>query len=201
MFIDYQFFFAFLVFALVSSITPGPNNVMLLSSGVNFGFRRSIPHLLGVTFGFSAMIFIVGLGLGEVFAKYPMLFTILRYASGVYLLYLAWQIARTKSISEDESKQPISFWQAVAFQWINPKAWVMGIAAITTYASKEHFFISIAAISIIFIFFVAPSGFLWNTFGNWFRRYLLHPLHLRIFNISMAILLVLSLYPLLQEIR
>lgn len=201
MFADYHFFIAFLVFALVSSVTPGPNNVMLLASGVNFGFRRSIPHMLGVTLGFSAMVLIVGFGLGEVFTKYQVLYKILRYVSAVYLLYLAWQISCSKSFSEDGNleKKPIGFWQAVAFQWVNPKAWVMGVAAITTYASKENFFMSVVAISILFIFFVAPSGCLWTTFGNWFRRYLHHPLHFRIFNITMAILLVLSLYPLVAE--
>lgn len=126
---------AFALFALVTSITPGPNNTMLLASGVNFGFNRSIPHILGISCGFFVLVLAVGLGLGAVFEAYPVLYSVLRYVGAAYLLYLAWKIARSGPMSETEQGQgkPISYWGAAAFQWVNPKAWVMAVGAISTY--------------------------------------------------------------------
>jgi len=104
------------LFALVSSITPGPNNVMLASSGLNFGFRRSVPHLLGVNLGFTLMIFLVGVGLGSVFQQTPVLYTVLKYAGAAYLLYLAWKIANSGPLDEGEARgKPFTFLQAAAF--------------------------------------------------------------------------------------
>jgi threonine/homoserine/homoserine lactone efflux protein len=190
--------FAFLLFAWVNSITPGPNNIMLLSSGLNFGFRRTIPHLLGICIGFSFMVLAVGLGLGELFKRYTWLYNVLRYLAAAYLFYLAWRIARSGPVEiGDENKKPISFLQAVAFQWVNPKAWMMAIVAITTYASQESYLVHVVIISVLFIFSVAPCGMIWIAFGNWLRS-CLNKVYLRIFNISMAVLLILSLYPLLK---
>lgn len=198
--IPYDLLIAFFMFALVSSITPGPNNVMLLASGVNFGFRRSIPHMLGITLGFSLMVLVMGVGLGEVFIKYPIAYEVLRYVSAIYLLYLAWRIVRSGPIDNaSAAKKPITFLQAAAFQWVNPKAWVMAIVAVTAYAPRTDFFINVAVLAILYCFFVGPSSMLWTSFGNWFRRYLSSPKHLLIFNITMALLLVASLYPLFME--
>jgi threonine/homoserine/homoserine lactone efflux protein len=122
---------AFILFAFVSSITPGPNNTMLLSSGVNFGFNRTIPHMLGISCGFALMVLAVGFGLGAVFKAYPILYTVLRYAGAAYLLYLAYKIA-TSGPAEDgdqSNTRPMSYLSAAAFQWVNPKAWVMAIGA------------------------------------------------------------------------
>ena len=111
------------MFALVSSITPGPNNVMLAASGLNFGFRRSMPHLLGVNLGFTLMIFLVGVGLGSVFQQVPQLYTVLKYVGAAYLLYLAWKIANSGGMEDGAvSGKPMTFLQAAAFQWVNPKA-------------------------------------------------------------------------------
>lgn len=197
---SYHVLIAFLMFALVSSITPGPNNTMLLISGVNFGFRRTIPHIFGVTLGFTFMVLMVGLGLGRIFETWPILYTILRYVCAAYLIYLAWQIARSGGFDvEGKNKQPISFLKAALFQWANPKAWVMSIASVTTYAAKENFFIDVVLIAGLYIFFVAFSGGVWTAFGNGCRRFLSQALYLQIFNIVMAIMLVLSLYPLFEN--
>jgi threonine/homoserine/homoserine lactone efflux protein len=192
---------AFAVFALVTSITPGPNNIMLLTSGVNFGFKRTILHIMGVTLGFSVMVFLVGLGLGAVFEQYPILYTILCYVSAAYLIYLAWQIMHSGPVADNTTaKKPMTFLQAAAFQWVNPKAWIMAIAAITTYVPKEGYIINALIISLLFSVFVAPSGCVWTMFGTWLRRFLNQPLHLRIFNGIMATLLLLSLYPLFVDL-
>lgn len=189
---------AFLIFALVSSITPGPNNTMLLISGVNFGFRRSLPHMAGVTIGFAILVAVAGMGLGEVFIKWPVLYTALRYLGAIYLIYLAWQILRSGQLQIKEGNgKPISFFQATAFQWVNPKAWVMSIIAVTTYVPAEHFFLNLIVLISVFIIFVFFSGAAWTLFGNWIQRFLHHPRYLRLFNLAMAILLMLSLYPLL----
>lgn len=194
---------AFTLFALVSSITPGPNNIMLLASGVNFGLRRTIPHMLGVTLGFSFMTLLTGMGLARAFVTYPILYTILCYVSAAYLIYLAWRIARSGPIANNEivtQKKPLTFLQAAAFQWVNPKAWIMGVAAITTYASPGNLAVNVFIISCLFILFVAPSGLIWILFGSGLRHFLNQPLHLRIFNITMACLLLLSIYPLFVDI-
>ena len=122
-------FIAFVVFAVVMFFTPGPNNVMLLSSGLTFGFRRTLPHVAGVTFGFAFMIGAVGLGLGTVFIAYPVLQTILKYAGVAYLIYLAAVIAMSKPVEPDQQKGrgPMTFWGAAMFQWVNAKGWVMVI--------------------------------------------------------------------------
>ena len=128
------------LFALVSSITPGPNNVMLATSGLNFGFRRTIPHLLGVSIGFTLMVFLVGVGLGSVFQQVPALYTVLKYAGAAYLLYLAWKIANAGEMKDGVSRaRPMTFLQAAAFQWVNPKAWVMAVGIIATYTPPSFF--------------------------------------------------------------
>ena len=141
---------AFVLFAFVSSITPGPNNTMLLASGVNFGVRRTIPHALGVSIGFMVMVLGVGLGLGEVFKVYPLAYTVLRYAGAAYLLYLAWKIANSgpMSATDPQSRKPLGFWGAAAFQWVNPKAWVMAVGAITTYTPAQGYLFNVIVISI-----------------------------------------------------
>jgi threonine/homoserine/homoserine lactone efflux protein len=188
---------AFLIFAFVSSITPGPNNTMLLISGVNFGFRRSLPHILGVTIGFAILVAVASLGLGGLFIRWPVLYSVLRYTCAAYLMFLAWKILRSTQVHvKDEAKKPISFLQAAAFQWANPKAWVMSIIAVTTYVPPQHFFINIVFLISTLIVFVFFSGGVWTLFGNWIQRFLHRSYYLKIFNITMAVLLIFSLYPL-----
>lgn len=191
----------FALFALVTSITPGPNNTMLLASGVNFGFNRTIPHMLGITCGFFSLVLAVGLGLGAVFQTYPLLYTVLRYVGAAYLLYLAWKIAHSGPVSEKQSAEntPISYWGAAAFQWVNPKAWIMAIGAISTYTPLQGYFFNVVVIAAVFALINLPSVSLWVVCGSLLRKLLQDRRWLRLFNWGMALLLVASLYPLLLE--
>lgn len=188
------------LFALVSSITPGPNNVMLAASGLNFGFRRSMPHLLGVNLGFTLMIFLVGVGLGSVFQQVPQLYTVLKYVGAAYLLYLAWKIANSGGMEDGAvSGKPMTFLQAAAFQWVNPKAWVMAVGVIATYTPQAGFFANLVIATVVCGIVNLPSIGVWVTFGTALRRVLHKPWAIRVFNISMALLLVASLYPVALE--
>ncbi|HCF0703780.1 TPA: LysE family translocator [Pseudomonas aeruginosa] len=191
---------AFMTYAFVTSITPGPNNTMLLASGLNHGFVRSVPHILGISIGFAAMVFGVGAGLGRLFLAYPSLYTTLRVVGAVYLLWLSWQIATAQPLQETSAPgRPFGFWKAAAFQWVNPKAWIMAIGAIATYAPAEGGVLAVIVIAALYALVNAPSVAVWAAFGTTLRRWLTDRRHLRIFNIAMAILLVLSLYPLLSS--
>ncbi|CUJ31994.1 Cysteine/O-acetylserine efflux protein [Achromobacter xylosoxidans] len=188
------------LFALVSSITPGPNNVMLAASGLNFGFRRSMPHLFGVNLGFTLMIFLVGIGLGSVFQQAPVLYTVLKYVGAAYLLYLAWKIANSGGVEEGEARgKPMTFLQAAAFQWVNPKAWVMAVGIIATYTPQAGFFANLVIATLVCGLVNLPSIGIWVTFGTALRRVLHKPWAIRAFNITMALLLVASLYPVALE--
>ncbi|WLI41694.1 LysE family translocator [Pseudomonas hefeiensis] len=191
----------FALFALVTSITPGPNNTMLLASGVNFGFNRTIPHMLGITCGFFSLVLAVGLGLGAVFQTYPLLYTVLRYVGASYLLYLAWKIAHSGPVSESRpgDSTPISYWGPAAFQWVNPKAWIMAIGAISTYTPLQGYFFNVVVIAAVFALINLPSVSLWVVCGSLLRNLLRDRRWLRLFNWGMALLLVASLYPLLLE--
>jgi threonine/homoserine/homoserine lactone efflux protein len=189
------------LFALVSSITPGPNNIMLASSGLNFGFRRSLPHMLGVNIGFSLMILLVGAGLGAVFHSMPMVYTLLKYGGAAYLLYLAWKIASAGEIQEGKRRaRPFTFWQAAAFQWVNPKAWVMVVGVAATYIPESGFFMNLLVATVVCGIVNLPSIGVWVTFGTALRRFLHQPAAIRAFNIGMALLLVISLYPVAQDL-
>lgn len=192
---------AFVLFAFVSSITPGPNNTMLLASGVNFGFRRSMPHALGISIGFMLLVICVGLGLGEVFKLFPWAYTLLRYVGAAYLLYLAWKIANAGGMSDnpDEHGKPMTFLGAAAFQWVNPKAWIMAIGVIATYTPREDFFINLVLAALVLGIVNYPSVSVWTLFGSAVGRALRSPQALRRFNWGMAALLLLSLYPVLAD--
>ncbi|EUB76089.1 Lysine exporter protein (LYSE/YGGA) [Pseudomonas sp. GM41(2012)] len=191
----------FALFALVTSITPGPNNTMLLASGVNFGFNRTIPHMLGITCGFFVLVVAVGFGLGAVFQTYPLLYSVLRYIGAAYLLYLAWKIAHSGPVSESEKgeSKPISYLGAAAFQWVNPKAWIMAIGAISTYTPMQGYFTNVIVIAAVFALINLPSVSVWAGCGTLLRNVLKDRRWLRLFNWGMALLLVASLYPLLLE--
>ncbi|MDG9923027.1 MULTISPECIES: LysE family translocator [unclassified Pseudomonas] len=194
---------AFILFAFVTSVTPGPNNMMLLASGVNFGVRRSVPHMLGISLGFMVLVAAVGLGLGQLFEQFPPLYTALRYAGAAYLLYLAWKIAGAGSpdASGKAAGKPFTFLQAAAFQWVNPKAWIMAIGAITTYTPQDGFLANVLLIAALFALVNCPSVGLWTVAGSLLRRWLDKPRVLRAFNIGMALLLVASLYPILIDVK
>lgn len=189
---------AFAAYAFVTSITPGPNNTMLLVSGANYGFRATIPHIVGVNVGFSAMVFAVGLGIGGLFTALPVLHEILRFGGAIYLLYLAWNIARSSDVNGDGiAGMPMSFLQAAAFQWVNPKAWIMAIGAVATYTPQSGYFFNIMIVTLVFMLVNGPCIVAWAGFGTLLKDLLRNSNFLRIFNIGMALLLVGSLYPIL----
>jgi threonine/homoserine/homoserine lactone efflux protein len=193
-------FLALLVYAFVTSITPGPNNLMLLASGVNFGFVRTVPHMLGIGFGFLVLLLAVGLGLGAVLTAFPALHTALKILGGAYLLYLAWKIASSRSMAAkgDDGARPMRFMQAVAFQWVNPKAWVMAVTAMAVYTDTASPFLSVILISLAFAAVNLPSVSVWAGFGTALRGFLADPYRLKWFNIGMGLLLAATLWPLLH---
>ncbi len=196
-----QLLFAFVVFAAVMFFTPGPNNVMLLSSGVSFGFRRTLPHMAGIIFGFAFMVATVGFGLGTVFIAYPVLQTILKYLGAAYLIYLAIAIAMSGPVKpgEDGSRTPMTFWGAAIFQWVNAKGWVMVIGTITAYAAIASFPFNILIQTLISLAMGFVSTVTWTLFGSALRPVLNSERAVRAFNIVMAILLLASLYPVFMD--
>jgi len=193
----YEMILPLMMFALVSSITPGPNNLMLLASGANFGFRRSVPHMLGISLGFALMALLVGLGLAQVFEVYPVLKLVLKVLAVAYMLYLAWKIANAAApTAMDEAGKPFTFLQAAAFQWVNPKAWAMALTAVTVYAPNQEFVV-IVVVAVVFSAVNLPSVTFWAVLGQQAQRILTNHRRLQVFNISMATLLVGSLYSVL----
>jgi threonine/homoserine/homoserine lactone efflux protein len=185
-----------ILFALVTSITPGPNNTMLLASGVNFGFRRTLPHLFGISAGVVLLMLSVGFGLGEAFERFPVLYSALEIASVAYLLYLAWKIGTSGEVKlRKGERRPMRFFEAVAFQWINPKAWMMVLTAVTTIHVSERYGSNVMLMALLFYIVGFPCICLWAGFGTAMREVLSDPKRLRLFNVGMALLLVGSLYP------
>jgi threonine/homoserine/homoserine lactone efflux protein len=188
------------LFALVTSITPGPNNTMLLASGVNFGLRRTMPHLLGISVGVAFLTILVGVGLAQAFARFAWMYTVLETASVAYLLYLAWKIATSSTVQvRAGERRPMRFLEAAAFQWINPKAWMMVLTAATTIHLNESLSLNAALMAVVFIVVGFPCITIWAACGVSLRRFLGNPRWLRVFNWTMATLLVLSLYPIVER--
>lgn len=199
-------FLALAAFALVSSLTPGPNNLMLMASGTNFGFARTVPHMLGVSIGFVFMVILVGLGLVGIFKAFPVTYVILKWVSVVYLLYLAWKIANAGALVVKDGEpapteaKPFRFYQAVLFQWVNPKAWTMALTAVTVYAPPQKPLLGLVTVAVIFGAINLPSVGLWALLGVQMRRFLDEPGKMRAFNITAALLLVATLYPVVEEL-
>lgn len=192
---------AFVAFVLVMFFTPGPNNIMLMSSGLTHGFRRTLPHMAGVTLGFAFMIASVGVGLGAVFLAYPVLETVLKYAGAAYLLYLAFIIATSApATAEDAARRaPMTFWGAAMFQWVNGKGWVVVIGTITAYAAIARFPWNILIQTAVSLAAGAASTVAWALFGSSLRSVRGSGRSVRVFNITMAVLLLASLYPVFME--
>ncbi len=186
--------------AFVTSISPGPSNVMLLASGVNFGFRRTIPQILGITVGFSTLLMAAGLGLGAVLRAVPPLELALKLAGGAYLLYLAWRIASARSMGPDAaaSARPLTFLESAAFQWINPKAWVVALTVMAVHADPVSPLVSATLVAAVFALVNLPSISIWAAFGTALRGFLADPARLRWFNVAMGLLLAASLWPMLR---
>ncbi len=188
---------ALATFCTVTLFTPGPNNLMLMASGLNFGFRRALPHLFGVALGFAVMVLGVGLGLGAVFDAYPAAYAVLKYCGAAYLLYLAWRIATSGPVEQGSAAagRPMTFVEAAAFQWVNPKAWVMAVGATSTYAAVATFPFNVLLIAGLFGSLGIASSGTWIGFGSALQRVLRNRKAVRVFNVVMALLLVASLYP------
>ena len=191
-----------LAFALVSTGTPGPNNVMVTASGANFGYRRSLPHVLGIVFGFPVMILCVGLGLGVIFERYPLLHQIMAALGVLYLLYLAWRIATAGDSGRGDARgQPLTFFEAALFQWINPKAWVMALGAISAFTqSGPDFAAQVQLVAAVFFLTAFPCVSMWTLFGVAIGRILGSGSRLHVFNVAMALLLTLSIVPVILRL-
>lgn len=188
---------ALALFAFVSSATPGPNNLMLMASGANFGFWRTIPHMAGISIGFMVMLFGVGSGLTQLFDRFPVIYDLLKIASVIYMLWLAWKIANAAPVrKKTDAGAPMTFLQAAGFQWVNPKAWAMALTATTVYVGDTSLaWLALAA--CLFAMVNLPSVSIWTIAGQQLQRILTNPRRLRTYNWTMAILLVASLYPVL----
>ena len=191
---------ALAVFCFVSSITPGPNNLMLLTSGVNFGVWRTVPHMLGVGLGFTLMVAVVGLGLSGIFTRVPSLLVAMKWVGAAYMVYLAVKLARAAPVEAGAAAgRPVTFLQAAAFQWVNPKAWVMALTAMATYTMPDHYIRTVGLVALVFGAVNLPCISSWVLFGTVLRQVLQRPLVMRAFNLVMAALLIASLYPALTE--
>ena len=194
---DFETLTALALFAFVSSSTPGPNNLMLMASGANFGFIRSIPHMLGISIGFMVMLFALGAGLVQIFDHFPVIYDVLKIASVIYMLWLAWKIANAAPITKNaQAGAPMTFLQAAAFQWVNPKAWAMALTAITVYVGDASL-LWLGVGALIFAVVNLPSVSMWTFAGQQMQRFLTNPRRLRAYNWTMAALLIASLYPVL----
>lgn len=184
---------ALTVLALAMVWTPGPNNALVAASGANFGFRRSLPHVLGIAFGFALMIFVVGFFLGELFQASALLREGLRWGGAALLLWLAWKVATSGGISFGRGEpRPFTLVEAMAFQWINPKAWAMAIAISGQFILAEAPLVSAAIVGTVFVLAGLTSASGWAWAGQALSRWLATPARLRLFNVAMAGLIVAS---------
>ena len=186
-----ELLFAIASFAFVTSATPGPNNIMLTASGANFGFVKTLPHIAGIVAGIALLNLGIGLGLGALFQQFPIVQQVLKIAGSAYLLWLAVKLLRFSYVSDknNNNAKPFSFFQALSFQYINPKAWVMVISANASFSlSGEQYWISVWSIILVFALIGPPSIMIWAAFGHLIKRYLANPTFLKLFNISMATL-------------
>ena len=193
-------FLALVLFCVVAGITPGPNNLMLMASGVNYGVRRTLPHLAGVVVGFAVMVALVGFGLDRLFSVAPWLLPLMRWAGAAYLVWLAWRIATAGAVSPSESGgRPLGALGAAAFQWINPKGWVMAVSALTTYAVSASYATTVGVVALTCLVVSIPCSGIWVLFGAAMRRALADPRKARPFNWAMGALLVASIAPVFWE--
>jgi threonine/homoserine/homoserine lactone efflux protein len=196
-----QLVIAYILFASAAAFTPGPNNVMLMTSGLNYGFQRSLAHLAGVTIGYSVMLGLVGLGLGAVFTAYPILQTILKYVGAVYLTWLAYVIATSKPADAQSAAEgkPMTFTGAALFQLVNVKGWVIAVGSVSAYAAIASYPWNMIVLAAIVCIITLGSSLTWLLFGTVLQSLVKSPRAIRIFNITMAVLLLASLYPVLVE--
>lgn len=196
----FELYLALLSFAFISVITPGPNNLMLMASGLNFGWRRSIPHMIGVGFGFPLMLIVVGLGLVQLFETYPLIKQVMTAGSVVYLIYLAWKVANAAPTQEGKAaSKPLTLFQATAFQWVNPKAWSMALTALTVYVPVEMGWKGAMMAAATYVACGLVSTNTWTLLGTQIKHILRSSKYQRSFNYACAIILVATLIPAISE--
>jgi threonine/homoserine/homoserine lactone efflux protein len=196
-----ELFIGLFTFSAIAAFTPGPNNALLMASGMNHGFRQTWPMMLGVTIGFPTMIGLIGLGLGRVFDVYPMLYTLLKFAGAGYMLFLAFKIATASPAdgANTQGSKPLSFFQMCLFQWVNPKGWVMAVTALSSYTLASNYHAGVAMVVGVFMFMGLTSALTWASFGAGLKSVMSAPRYFRAINISLAVLLVASLVPMLRH--
>ncbi|OYD23908.1 LysE family translocator [Oceanimonas baumannii] len=197
-----DYLFAVVLFAVSSSVTPGPNNIMVMTSGVNFGVRKSLPLLTGICVGFTVMLLLVGLGFSQLFDMFPNLHFIIKCVGVMYLLYLAYLIASSAGgVESDKQSKPFSFMKGALFQWVNAKAWVVASGALAAFTTVGANFFS-QNIVIAFTFFVVsfPCVGVWLVFGSLLKNALNSSRSRARFNFTMSGLLILSVVPVVMEI-
>lgn len=193
-----EYYLAVLLFSAVAAATPGPNNMMLMASGVNHGVRKSLPHYVGCVLGFALMLAVLGIGLASVFLNYPIIHLVLKYIGISYMLFLAWKIANAGNPKANASlKKPMTFVQAVLFQWVNPKGILFAVSVIAAFTTQETLIANLVFIVVANIFIGATSLGIWLILGSAMQRLIQSNRQVLIFNISMASLLALSVIPIL----
>ena len=185
------------VFSFVTSVTPGPNNTFLLSSGANFGLKKSLPYLSGIMAGLSGMMIALGAGLGVIFATLPLVYQVLKWVGFAYIVWLAYLIVKSTSKSETAEAQYIGFAKATTFQFVNPKAWVVVASFMAAFVPVGSGLGATSFICLIFLVATYPGALMWAIAGQVLKEWLSRPARRRIFNIASAILLVLSMVPVL----
>ena len=189
---------ALMGFAFVTSITPGPSNLILLAASANFGFRRSLPLVLGLSLGFLCMLLIVGFGIGQVLRANEGLYTALKFLSLIYILWLAWKIARSSLLNSEHggtASRPVTFLQMALLQWVNPKAWAVALTVTVAYTTPANYGASLLMMTLVFGIVNLPSVSAWAVFGSVLRKILRNPVKVRAFNRLMAVMLVASMLP------
>lgn len=191
-----QLLLALPLFSFVGSITPGPNNIMIMSSGLNFGIKKSLPHALGIFLGFLVIFLLTGFGLGKLFIQFPEFHQSIKIIGGLYMLYLAYKIARSHvNVDNLVPLKPLTFLQAFLFQWVNPKAWVIRMSAIAAYTVPDaNIFYQVSLICLVFMIAgILPSVIVWLFFGASLKKILKTPTHRKYFNYTMSALLIVSI--------
>jgi threonine/homoserine/homoserine lactone efflux protein len=185
------------ILSFVTSVTPGPNNTFLLSSGVNFGLKKSLPYLFGIISGLIGMMLSIGLGLGVLFTTFPVVYQVLKYIGFAYIVYLAFLIVKSTSKSEAAQSKYIGFWRSTSFQFVNPKAWIVVASYMATFVPVDSGIVTAISISAVFLIATFPGALIWAVSGQLLRSWLSIPARRRIFNLTSAVLLVLSMIPVL----
>lgn len=196
-----ELFLAMFAYAFAMSATPGPNTLMLFASGVNFGFRPTVPHMLGIIVGLATILSLVGAGLGALLVSMPAVLTAMKMASVAYMLYLAWKIANSGAPSDvADNAKPMTWLQAAVFQWVNPKAWAMALTGVAAYTRPDAYLLTLGVLIAILLGLSFPVTAAWVGAGVRLRAWLAKPAALKAFNWSMAAVLVASLWPIVRDL-